>query len=164
MSEHRQLVVPVLIAALAVGFLALTMSCGNLSRFVKVNVPTAMATVTGLATRIPLNEVPRAWERWDFFVRQTSEQFSENVGDSVALYDFLASLTNATVMAMETPAGTLPGGTLLFGMLAGSAGLFLNRPGTSKRNEAERADWERRLRVEKQGSYNRGVNVGRGDI
>ncbi|MCH8853829.1 MAG: hypothetical protein IID41_14425, partial [Planctomycetes bacterium] len=69
------------------------------------------------------------------------------VEDKLALFSFISSTLNAGLSLAQGPvSAAFPGGAIIFGVLTGAAGLFLNRPGTAAK-----------MAGEKEASFNEGM-------
>ena len=137
-------------SSIGVLLLAATLSACQIEDLVKVDVPKDVAEAIGSEERIPVSSSSEAWEDWVAWVDRESSRFADRIDQAQETAGVLRSLTETGLQIGQDAASTLPGGAAIATVLAGLGGLFLRRPGDAKRD-----------RLEKEASYNAGLEKGR---
>ncbi len=102
---------------------------------VSVDIPPSVANAIGVSADSNLKEAQVAWEDWQVWVERESAKFATEIEDASARFAMLNSVTDMGLQALETQAGSIPGGALLVSGLTFASGLMLRRPGDKKRQD-----------------------------
>jgi len=133
-------------AAVSVLMFCLAAAGCQVGDLIKVNVPSEVKEAVGVEGDVTLTEVPIVWEDWDQFVKRNTDRFESQTKKSYELLGFINTATDIAIASAESAAPAFPGGAIVFGLLAGTAGLFMKKPGADKV-----------LAKEKEDSYNAGI-------
>ena len=128
-------------AAATVTFLTIT-ACSqgySLDGLLKMPVNEGIREATGSDSRITIAEAVYVRDEYVTDVERNLRSFDEAYADATWLRDGLGSLLNVGVVAGEGALAGLPGGALLSSFLALGAGVFINKPGTQKKTDEQRA-------------------------
>jgi hypothetical protein len=136
------------VVALTAAFASLN-GCG-LSSLIKVSVPSDVASATGTGTNVTLADAAYTWTEWSQYVKRNTTELADSLATGEAQLEVLSSVTNMGLGALQENAGSFPGGALVVSALSLLGGLFLRKPGDTKRNY-----------VEKEDSYNAGLREGK---
>lgn len=139
-----------LLGALCFVLLGSALSACSLEDLVRVRVPEDVAEAIDSPTSIPVSQSGDAWDDWQAWVERESERFAREIDRGQEIAGVIRSLTETGLRLGQDAASTLPGGAIISAGLAGLGGLFLRRPGDAKRE-----------RLEKEASYNAGLEKGR---
>ena len=130
--------------------LAATLQACQVEDLVKVDVPADVAAAIDSEDRIAYSQTLDAWDDWQAYVERESAKFARSIDKGAEIAGVLRSLSETGLQMGQDAASTLPGGALISAALAGLGGLFLRRPGDANRE-----------RMEKEASYNAGLERGR---
>lgn len=105
----------------------------QLSDYVKVDVPLKVQQFTGLPSSVPLTHAEEYYEDSATAMLTAMERFRENIDEANWLFTFLTTSIQTGITAAEPAATTLPGGALILTALAGLGGIFIRKPGDTKK-------------------------------
>jgi hypothetical protein len=160
-------------SAIIAGLLAALFFIGGCQGFdylIKVDVPTGMAQAVGTGARIPLAEAEFTLQQFETWATEQLRVFDANVQDAVWLHELVISVWDVNVgPTLEGALSGIPFGVAGFSILSWIVGGVL---GKKKGTYTTRDEWQKklndaiaeqleRLRVEKERSYNKGLEVGR---
>lgn len=128
--------------------LASAVSGCQVEDFVKVDVPNGIAEATASEPTIPLSKADATFEDWKAYVERNTRQFTEEIDRGAETAAVIRSITATGISVIDGASSTLPGGAIISTGLALLGGLFLKRPGE-----------EKRIRTEKEDSYNAGLDT-----
>jgi len=97
-----------------------------------------------------VSDSSEVWSEWIAWVDRQSARLEAEIGQAQERAAVIRSLTEMGISVGQDAASTLPGGALISTGLALMGGLFLKRPGDRKREQ-----------LEKEASYNAGLDQGR---
>lgn len=117
---------------------------------IKVDVPPEVARAVETEERVTVADSQAVWEDWVAWVDRQTSRLEQSIAEGQERVGLIRSLTEAGISIGQDAASTLPGGALISAALAGLGGLFLRRPGDATRE-----------RLEKEASYNAGLEKGR---
>ena len=144
--HKNPLAVSAFAGAIAVLMFCLAASGCQVSDLIKVNVPSEVKEAVGVEGDVTLTDAPVVWEDWNQYVKKNTDRFESETKKSYELLGFINTATDIAISSAEAAAPAFPGGAIVFGLLAGTAGLFMKKPGTDKV-----------LAKEKEDSYNAGM-------
>jgi len=112
----------------------------DLRSLVTVSVPPEARTLLGIDQdkAITYAEAPALFEKWEQYVSRITADLSEGISGARERYELLQSVTDTGLNALSEEVGNFPGGALLVGALGGLGGLFINKPGTRKRENKQK--------------------------
>jgi len=116
--------------------------------FVKVDVPNGIVEATASEPTIPLAKADATLEDWKAYVERNTRQFADEIDRGAETAAVIRSITETGISVIDGASSTLPGGAIVSTGLALLGGLFLKRPGE-----------EKRIRTEKENSYNAGLDT-----
>ena len=137
-------------AAVGIALMGLLLSGCQMSDLIKVDVPKDVQEAVDSEPKVTLTAAPDLWDDWQAYVKRNTEKLESRTERAYELLGFINSATDMALVAAEGAAPAFPGGAILVGLLGGTAGLFLKRPGTDKQ-----------IAKEKEASYNAGMEKAR---
>lgn len=126
--------------ALVAGLIVSTLQGCDLRSLVSVSVPPEARTLLNVPQdeRITYADAPALFAKWENYVKQTTTELSAGIESARERYELLQSVADTGMGALSEEVGSLPGGGLLIGALGGLGGLFINKPGTKKRENKQK--------------------------
>jgi len=168
MKHNKEGLVVVVGAILLIAVLAYAQGCA-IEDMVRMTTTPKMQQVTGAAPVISVGDYPDV--RADF-VQSAAKELERNDAEYARQsfwVDFIRNSVSVWQPVAEAGAATVPGGTILTGLLFGAGGLLMRKPGDGKiidQTKQQAADallqYQRDLAAEKMKSYNKGLAVGKG--
>lgn len=156
----------IIIAIGLIGVIAGMQGCA-LDDMVRMNNPRDVQQATSTPAQITLSAAPDIRADYVAKVERSLKQFDASYESAGLWRDLVASGINLGVVTGNGALAGLPGGAILTTLFAGFGGLMLRKPGDAQTIQGLRdtllvqnADYLKRLRQEKEDSYNAGIKVG----
>jgi hypothetical protein len=147
-AKKQPIALTLIICSFAFLLLASAVSGCQVEDFVKVDVPNGIAEATASEPTIPLSKADATLEDWKAYVERNTRQFTDEIDRGAETAAIIRSITETGISVVDGASSTLPGGAIISTGLALLGGLFLKRPGE-----------EKRVRTEKEDSYNAGLET-----
>lgn len=126
--------------AVAVALCVSVLQGCDLRTLVTLNVPPEARTLLSIPAdeRMTYADADSVFSRWEAFVTRVTADLAESIDGAEQRYAMLESLTDTGLNVLSDEVSSFPGGGLLIGALGGLGGLFLNKPGTKKRENRQK--------------------------
>tara|TARA_R100000654_G_scaffold591_1_gene2354 strand:+ start:4525 stop:4995 length:471 start_codon:yes stop_codon:yes gene_type:complete len=126
--------------ALVAGLSVSALQGCDLKTLVDVNVPPEARAALKIPAdqKVTYAEAGAVFGQWEQYVQRVTADLSEGIAGAEERYALLQSVADTGLNALSDEVSSFPGGALLVGALGGLGGLFLNKPGTKKRENKQK--------------------------
>lgn len=126
--------------ALVAGLTVSALQGCDLKSLVSVHVPPGARAALNIPAdqEITYAEAGAVFGQWQQFVERETADLSESIEGAQERYALLQSVADTGLNALSDEVSSFPGGALLVGALGGLGGLFLNKPGTRKKENRQK--------------------------
>ena len=135
------------VSVIAFVFVMAIQGC-DLQKMIKFDVPRGVQKTVDVGEQESLASAAVVFQQLSNFVDMNSKQLSANIEDAEGRLRLINSLTSMGIGALGDASSGIPGGAIMMSALSLLTGWFLKRPGE-----------EKRVNVEKEDSYNAGLEM-----
>ena len=135
------------VSVIAFVFVMAIQGC-DLQKMIKFDVPRGGQKTVDVGEQESLASASVVFQQWSNFVDMNSKQLSANIEDAEGRLRLINNLTSMGIGALGDASSGIPGGAIMMSALSLLTGWFLKRPGE-----------EKRVNVEKEDSYNAGLEM-----
>ena len=135
------------VSVIAFVFVMAIQGC-DLQKMIKFDVPRGVQKTVDVGEQESLASASVVFQQWSNFVDMNSKQLSANIEDAEGRLRLINNLTSMGIGALGDASSGIPGGAIMMSALSLLTGWFLKRPGE-----------EKRVNVEKEDSYNAGLEM-----
>ena len=135
------------VSVIAFVFVMAIQGC-DLQKMIKFDVPRGVQKTVDVGEQESLARASVVFQQWSNFVDMNSKQLSANIEDAEGRLRLINNLTSMGIGALGDASSGIPGGAIMMSALSLLTGWFLKRPGE-----------EKRVNVEKEDSYNAGLEM-----